>query len=149
MATHFRGTREEEEVLSSYIVLMRAADSLTSRLGPTMESGGLTWSQFGVLEALHHLGSMAQCDIARKLLRSGGNITMVVDNLEKRGLVTRERNEKDRRSVTVNITEEGTKVIRAAFKKHLEAVKQEFSILSSEEQGQLRKICKVLGLQKR
>ena len=149
MATHFAGTKQEEEILSCYIVLMRAADSLTSRLGPAMEAGGLTWSQFGALEALQHLGPLAQCELARKLLRSGGNITMVVDNLEKRGLVRRKRNEADRRSVTVSITEEGSTVIRAAFRKHLEAVKREFSILNSDELGELRRICKIVGLQKR
>ena len=42
----------------------------------------MTVSQFGVLEALHHLGPLRQGEISAKLLRSGGNITLVVDNLE-------------------------------------------------------------------
>ena len=149
MATHYQGTEKEAAALNAYIALMRASESLASRLTPSIDAAKLTWSQFGVLEMLHHLGPLAQCDIAKRLLRSGGNVTMVVDNLEKRGLVSRERNAEDRRSVTVTISPEGTKIIKAAFKSHLEALANEFSILSSEELGTLRKICKVLGLQKR
>ncbi len=47
---------------------------------------GLTESQFGVLDSLFHLGPMKQKEIGKKILKSGGNITMVINNLEKRGI---------------------------------------------------------------
>ena len=56
-----------------------------------MAAFDLTISQFGVLEALYHKGPLCQRDIAAKILKSTGNITMVIDNLEKRELVRRER----------------------------------------------------------
>ena len=82
--------------LNTYTKLMRAAESVTNRVSSSMSAADLTVSQFGVLEALHHKGPLCQRDIAAKILKSSGNITMVIDNLEKRGLVRRERDNQDR-----------------------------------------------------
>ena len=59
--------------------------SLTADLTRQIGSADLTMGQFGVLEALLHLGPMCQQELGAKLLRSGSNITIVIDNLEKRG----------------------------------------------------------------
>lgn len=69
--------------LSTYTKLVRAAESVTSRTSRLMTEAGLTLSQFGVLEALYHKGPLCQRDIAAKILKSTGNITLVIDNLEK------------------------------------------------------------------
>ena len=60
-----------------------------ARLDPLMRDADLTVGQFGTLEALLHLGPLCRRDLGRKLLRSGGNITVVVGNLARRGLVRR------------------------------------------------------------
>src|SRR5690242_21642582 len=91
MSTHYRGSAQERAALDTYIKLMRAADSMTGRLDPLMRAADLTVGQFGTLEALLHLGPLCQRDLGRKLLRSGGNITVVVGNLARRGLVRRAR----------------------------------------------------------
>ena len=92
MPTHYRGTAQERAALDAYIKLMRAADSVTARLDPLMRAAGLTVGQFGALEALLHRGPLCQRDLGRKLLRSGGNITVVVGNLARRP--QRDRKEK-------------------------------------------------------
>ena len=66
-------------------------DSLASHLTRNLAEHDITMSQFGVLEALLHLGPLSQGDICHKLLLSGSNITTVIDNLEKRALVRRDR----------------------------------------------------------
>lgn len=144
MGTRYRGTREEVNALNTFIKLMRAADSLTSRLSPVLSSTRLTMSQFGALEVLFHLGPVCQGELGRKLLRSGGNITMVVDNLERRGLVRRERGE-DRRFITVQLTREGRELIQKIFPKHLAALIGEMRILTESEQKTLGRLCKKLG----
>jgi MarR family 2-MHQ and catechol resistance regulon transcriptional repressor len=90
MPTHYRGADQEVAALNAYIKLMRASDSITARLDPAMAKAHLTISQLGVLEALLHLGPLCQRDLGRKLLRSNGNITVVVSNLARRGLITRQ-----------------------------------------------------------
>jgi len=149
MGTHYEGTKEEVRALDAYIKLMRAAESVTTRLGESMARVGLTVSQFGAMEALHHLGPMVQCELARKLLKSGGNITTVVDNLEKRRLVRRERAGGDRRFVTVHLTKEGRRLIAGFFPRHVRAIVQEMSTLPHAEMETLGRLCKNLGLKQK
>ena len=132
--------------LNTYTKLMRAAESVTSRVGRKMSDAGLTISQFGVLEALLHKGDMCLRDVAAKILKSTGNITMVIDNLEKQGLVRRERSLEDRRYCTVLLTEKGRTVIEAAFAEVEAAIVKEMGALTDEEQELLGKLCKKLGL---
>ena len=132
--------------LNTYTKLMRATESVTSRVGRKMSDAGLTISQFGVLEALLHKGDMCQRDVAAKILKSTGNITMVIDNLEKQGLVRRERSLEDRRYCTVLLTEKGRTVIEAAFAEVEAAIVKEMGALTDEEQELLGKLCKKLGL---
>lgn len=132
--------------LNSYTKLMRAAESVTSRTSRPMAAAGLTISQFGVLEALLHKGPLCQRDIAAKILKSTGNITMVIDNLEKQGLVRRERDMEDRRYLTVHLTEKGTTLINKVFADVEASIVAEMSALSAEEQEQLGSLCKKLGV---
>ena len=116
MPTHYQGTPEEILALDTWIKLTRAADSFGPRLADHGTCSDVTVSQFGVLEALHHLGPLRQGEISAKLLRSGGNITLVVDNLEARGLVQRTREANDRRVVSVSLTEAGEALIAELFR---------------------------------
>lgn len=145
MPSHYKGSPETERALSAFINFVRATDSVVARLDNQIEMSGLTHGQFAVLEALFHLGSLNQSDLARKLLRSGGNVTVVIDNLEKRGLVHRERQKQDRRMVAVSLTGSGRRLIARIFPQHAEAITAEMSRLSREEQELLRALCRKLG----
>ncbi|GAB7024832.1 MarR family winged helix-turn-helix transcriptional regulator [Geotalea toluenoxydans] len=134
--------------LNTYTKLMRAAESVTVRVNRHMSAADLTISQFGVLEALYHKGPLCQRDLAAKILKSTGNITMVIDNLEKRHLVRRERDSEDRRYLTVYLTDEGETLIAEVFTAVEAAIVKEMSELSEKEQEQLGTLCKKLGLKK-
>ncbi|MDZ7659421.1 MarR family transcriptional regulator [Fodinibius sp.] len=148
MGTHFDGDEKEKQVLNTFIKLMRATESLTNRLNKHHADANLTVSQFGVMEALHHLGPLNQKALGEKLLKSGGNITLVIDNLEKSGWVKRQQDPEDRRSMLIHLTPEGKNFIANYFPKHLQRIKEEFEVLSETELNQLASICKKLGLQK-
>jgi MarR family 2-MHQ and catechol resistance regulon transcriptional repressor len=92
---------------------------------------------------------MRQGEISAKLLKSGGNITLVVDNLEKSGLVRRRRDSDDRRVVVVSLTEQGRQWISSIFPQHAADVVEEMSILTAEEQETLSRLCRILGKQER
>jgi MarR family 2-MHQ and catechol resistance regulon transcriptional repressor len=132
--------------LNTYTKLMRAAESVTSRTSRVMVEAKLTLSQFGVLEALYHKGPLCQRDIAAKILKSTGNITMVIDNLEKSGLVQRVRDNEDRRFLTVHLTEQGRALIARVFADVEAAILNDMSVLSETEQEALGALCKKLGL---
>lgn len=145
MPTHFDGPPEQQLALDTMIKLTRAANSLLMRLARRNTHGDLTESQFGTLEALHHLGPMSQTEICGKLLKSSGNTTLVVDNLEKQGLVRRQRDENDRRVVMVELTPRGEELIACIFPHHAVAVTEEMAVLTPEEQRQLGALCRKLG----
>ncbi len=147
MPTHYRGETREVDALNAFIKLKRAANSLDARLTPELTASGLTTSQFGVLEALLHLGPMCQKELGEKLLQSGGNITMVINNLEKRELVKRTRDRSDRRYVQVVLTDEGRSLIAELFPRHLATIVSMMSVLSAGELEQLGKLCRRLGKQ--
>jgi len=149
MPTHYRGSAQERAALDAYIKLMRAADSVTARLDPPMRAAELTFGQFGALEALLHRGPLCQRDLGRKLLRSGGNITVVVGNLARRGLVRRHRGPQDRRFVTVTLTDKGRRLIGGIFPRHVRHVVRELGVLSPPEQAELGRLCRQLGLARR
>lgn len=145
MPTHYRGREKTVRALNAYINLARATDSIFGRMAAQLESQGLTPGQFGVLEALLHLGPMCQHTLAEKLLRSGGNITLVVDNLEKHGWVRRERQKADRRKILIHLTAGGRQLISWVFPLHAKAIEKEMSCLDAREQEALRRICRKLG----
>ena len=146
MTTHYDGTEEERLALDAYIKLLRAHNSVVARLKRQLGQNNLTFSQLGVLESLLHLGQMCQSDISEKLLLSSGNITTVVDNLEKRGLVRRTRNAGDRRFVDVSLTREGQALIADYFPEHVANIVAAFEVLTPEEERILATLCKKLGL---
>ena len=73
---------------------------------------------------------------------------MVVDNLEKEGLVRRERSEQDRRMIMVHLTRKGRKLIGDYFPRHAKAIEHEMSVLSAAEMEALGALARKLGLQK-
>jgi MarR family 2-MHQ and catechol resistance regulon transcriptional repressor len=145
MGTHYRGPKAEVDALNAYIKLMRAAESVTVRAHSVLPKD-VTLAQFGALETLLHCGPLNQSDLASKLLKSGGNITLIVDNLEKSGYVVRQRDQDDRRFVTVSLTESGRAFISELFPKVAASITREMSALSSAEQFTLGWLCKKAGL---
>jgi MarR family 2-MHQ and catechol resistance regulon transcriptional repressor len=145
MPSHYNGTSQELQALDTFIKLTRAVDSLYSRLARRGTLGDLTLSQFGVLEALYHLGSMSQSEICSKLLKSGGNMTLVIDNLEKHGLVQRNQDIEDRRITTVSLTPAGRDLIGEVLPVHVAAIVEEMNTITTEEQKTLGQLCKKLG----
>ena len=145
MPTHFTGSRAEVRTLDTFIKLTRCTNSLFMRLAERNTIGDLTYSQFAVLEALYHLGPMTQGEVSQKVLKSGSNMTTVIDNLERDGFVRRERDTNDRRVIHVHLTEAGSSKIEAVLPDHVAALVEEFSILSASEQEMLGALCKKLG----
>src|SRR5437660_8043242 len=115
---HYKGTPKTAQALDVFVKLMRAANSASKAANSELPSAGLTVSQFAVLELLYHAGPLCLTEIARKILTTGGNLTLVVKNLEKRGLVQRTQSADDRRYFSLHLTGKGKQVIANIFPKH-------------------------------
>jgi MarR family transcriptional regulator, 2-MHQ and catechol-resistance regulon repressor len=146
MPTHYQGTPEEELALDTMIKFTRANSSFETRMLSHGSLGELTLSQFGVLEILYHLGPVCQGTLSQKLLKSSGNITLVLDNLEKHGLVRRIRSLEDRRMVMLELTAAGSELIARIFPQHVAIIVEEMSVLTPAEQRLLGELSKKLGI---
>ena len=145
MPTHYPGKPTETRTLDTFIKLTRCNNSVLTYLSERNTLDDLTPSQFAVLEALYHLGAMNLGEISAKVLKSGSNLTTVVDNLERDGLVRRERSTADRRVIHIHITDPGRRKIETVLPVHVAALVEAFSVLNPEEQETLGRLCKKLG----
>lgn len=146
MPTKYEGTNSEQLALNTFIKLQRAATTFQSILSRKETITPLTLSQFAVLEALYYNGPMCVGEIGNKVLKSDGNMTLVVDNLEKQGYVERHRDVNDRRLVRVHITESGKSLIQDIMPGHVATIEQMLSVLLPEEQKMLGDLCRKLGI---
>lgn len=145
---HLPSPRSQQRLaLLTYVKLMRAANAARNFASRSLTGSRLTLTQFAVLEALYHLGPMSLTDIAQKVLTTGGNLTMVVGNLEKHGLAKRQRSPEDRRVLIVVLTGKGKTLMRELFPRHAAAITQFLGVLGPEEQLQLGELCRKLGKQ--
>jgi MarR family 2-MHQ and catechol resistance regulon transcriptional repressor len=131
-----------------YVKLFRASESITARLSSFVASSAeLTMTQFNVLETLYNLGPMRQRDLSGKVMRSAGNITMVLRNLEKARLVKRNKKKiGPKREYTVSLTNRGQALIAEFFPLFAKAVAEEMSVLNDHELETLGKLCRQVGL---
>ncbi len=145
MGTKYNGSDEEKVALDLFIKLNRAGDSVNRRMLSRLHSSNLTIAQFGVLDALYHLGALTHGELAKKHLRSPNNMTSVIDTMERSGLVTRHRSIEDRRVILVELTEKGRSLFEEVWPGHLSAILDSMNTLEPQEQCQLARLLKKLG----
>jgi MarR family 2-MHQ and catechol resistance regulon transcriptional repressor len=145
MGTRYKGSKEEITALDIAIKLVRAAESLISKASLNLSRYNITLSQFGILDAIYHLGPLTQKSLGEKILKSGGNITHVVDNLERRALVKRHRGKNDRRNFEIHLTKKGEKLITKVLPEQVKMIKNELGVLSQEESETFQRLCKKIG----
>ena len=134
-------TRKDSLAVATFSRLTKTANVISSEVHKHLAKHKLTTSQFGVLEALYKLGPMYQRDLAREIVKTTGNITTVIDNLEKNDLVRREREAKDRRYFMVVLTAKGQRLIKKIYPTHAKQIDQAMKRLTKAEQERLQIIC--------
>ena len=128
-----------------WLVMMKAMRALTRYAAAGIEETGLGLSDFGVLEVLLHKGPLPVNTIGPIVDLTPGSISIAIDRLFAKGLVSRVESEEDRRVRIVALTPRGKDLIVAAFRKHSGQMKRVFSELSAEELHGLEVALKRLG----
>ena len=146
MSTTRHYGRKADAALRMWVKLARAFATLSRLSAADIRSYGVTQAQFGVLEALGHLGPMSLGDVARKTLVSCGTTTVIVDNLAKEGLLERTPHRDDRRIKVVQLTPKGRKLFLEIFPKHAAVMAEFVAVLAEPEQERLGALLKKLGL---
>jgi MarR family transcriptional regulator, 2-MHQ and catechol-resistance regulon repressor len=132
--------------LRAYVKLLRASKAVLARLERRLGAERLTTTQLGVLEAILHKGPLTQRELGRKVLTSAGNMTDVLDKLERRGLVRRTRMPADRRNMCVELAPAGRTLIERVFPAHARDIAEAMAGLSCDELDQLGSLLRKLGL---
>jgi MarR family transcriptional regulator, 2-MHQ and catechol-resistance regulon repressor len=139
MARKFQGTDY------TWLLMMKAMRALTRYASAGIEETGLGLSDFGVLETLLHAGPLPVNTIGPLVNLTPGSISIAIDRLVAKGLVTRVESAEDRRVRVVSLTLSGKELIATAFRKHSAQMKKVFSELSDEELRGLEVAVKKVG----
>ncbi|WP_159240481.1 MarR family winged helix-turn-helix transcriptional regulator [Zhongshania aliphaticivorans] len=123
-----------DEVLISLRRVTRAIDLHSKHL---MKTAGLTAPQMLILQTLRDQGDAIISDVAHQISLSQATVTSILDRLEKRGLVMRERSQQDKRKVYACLTDAGNELIRNAPMPLQDYFIRQFSDLQDWEQTQI------------
>jgi len=118
-------------------VISKSSTYLQRRSCNVFRKYGLTQNQYSVLNSLYNKDSLTINELLIRSLSTGGNMTIVINNLEAAGLVTRRTNPSDSRSTLISITPAGRDIIAQVIPKQYDNVTDAFSMYSDEEKLQL------------
>jgi MarR family transcriptional regulator, 2-MHQ and catechol-resistance regulon repressor len=128
-----------------WLVMIKAMRALTRYGVAAIENTGLGESDFRVLEALLHKGPLPVNTIGPIVDLTPGSISVAVDRLVEKGLVSRVESTEDRRVRIVALTPRGKELIVPAFRNHSAQIRRVFSELSAEELRGLEAALKKIG----
>lgn len=131
--------------VDAYVHLVRTADRVFADVSRGLNEHNLTASQFSALKALCIKGPMPQKDVATSILKSTGNVTLVIDNLERRGLVLRTRGVSDRRVFDIAVTDAGRELFESIYAAHLDRIRSEMGALDSADCEHLISLLERIG----
>ena len=127
------------------IGIMRASNLLVDDLKKTLKNYPINVTEFSVMEFLYSKGEKSIQEIRDRILLASGSATYVVDNLEKKGYITRNVSEKDKRVTYIRLTEEGMNLIDDIFPIHKKNTKRIFEKINDKELVILKEILKKIN----
>jgi len=124
----------------------KSSEVIGNNILKEIKSHKLSLDSFRILELLYSKGPHPVQKISEKFSIPSGSITYVINKLEKQQLVVRRQNPEDGRESKVELTEEGKARFDEIFPKHVEAISDQFSVLTEQEKKQLVELLKKVGL---
>ena len=128
------------EAIHTWLIMMKASQAVHHFAFPPILNEGLGDSDFRVLDVLLHKGPMSVNALGPKVDLNPGSVSVAVDRLYKKGLVSRVESESDRRIRTVSLTEKGRRVFVPIFRQHAALMKRVFQVVSPEEQHRMEEV---------
>ncbi|HZF69481.1 MarR family winged helix-turn-helix transcriptional regulator [Sulfuricurvum sp.] len=128
--------KHEDIVLRAHIELSRSLIKIRAKEIVWLSERDLTLPQFGILESLYHLGKLSVGQITKLTLSTPGNMTVIVKNLQSKGLIRILTSEEDRRIKMLEITDEGSEIIKSIFPTHVENLTGWYDKALNEEEVQ-------------
>jgi MarR family 2-MHQ and catechol resistance regulon transcriptional repressor len=137
--------RQDSAGVHVWLVFLKAFQALLPHAAGSIKRTGLGDSDFRVLEVLLHKGPLPVNTIGPKVWLTPGSISVAVDRLVRKGLVTRKGHPDDRRVRRVELTPKGRALITRVFGEHAAAMEDVTGVLSQNERLTLLRLLKKLG----
>lgn len=131
--------------LNSLIVLFKAHHSLAKNVKSSLIETELTVNEFTVMEALYTKKELSTQELIDKILIPNSSMTYVLDILEKRELINRLKDPKDKRRQLISLTDEGESLFKEVYEQHYQHMQSIFSVLSDQENQELQRLLKIVG----
>ncbi|HTF72310.1 MAG TPA: MarR family transcriptional regulator [Edaphobacter sp.] len=128
------------EAIHTWSTMLKALRAIRHLALPPILKEGLAESDFGVLDVLLEKGPMPVNALGPKVDLNPGSVSVAVDRLYKKALVSRVESESDRRVRTVSLTEKGRRLFVPIFRQHTALIKRAFQDVSPEEQRQMEEV---------
>ena len=138
-------SRKDSTGVHVWLVFLKAFQALFSHAAQSIERTELGDSEFRILEVLLHKGPLPVNTIGPKVWLTPGSISVAVDRLVKKGLVSRKDHPGDRRVRRVELTPKGRALITRGFGEHAAAMEDVAGVLSKNERLKLLRLLKKLG----
>lgn len=139
-----QSSKKQNMAQDTFSKLLRCMNSVSGDVHRHIQDQ-LTVSQFGILESLALLGPISQKELAARILKSPGNITTIINNLEKAGLVLRVLSTQDKRYYAIHLTDKGRRLIDRLLPIHTEILRNRMAVLTEEEQQTLGRLLEKLS----
>ena len=131
--------------LKSLVIIFKVHANLDRHVKLSLAETELGVNEFTALEALYNKGSLSAQELIDKVLIPNSSMTYVLDNLERKGFITRERDPGDRRVRLSTLTDAGRKLFVSIYQIHCRHMREVFNVLSEQEEAQLQQLLKKLG----
>jgi DNA-binding MarR family transcriptional regulator len=135
-------TSDQHLAVSVWLRLMKCHNLIFRELRKSVEKHDqITLPQFDVLVQLsRQKEGLSFIDLSRRLLVTSGNLTGIVDRLEREGLVQREPDAVDRRIVRIHLTPKGRGMIKHVIPEHVKMIESLFAGISAEDLLRMREV---------
>ncbi len=124
----------------NWVAVVRAEKAVVRELSRALQPHGLKIAQLDLLMNLYRRPGLSQHELARRLLVGRSNITMLLPQLEKQGVLTREGDAKDKRVMRLALTPSGEALLMAALKTYSALIDKVMSQSTPEECDQVGRV---------
>jgi MarR family 2-MHQ and catechol resistance regulon transcriptional repressor len=134
-----------ERDLKTLTILYRSVNAITNVIKTDVGQYGLNVTEFGVLEALYHKGTLSVQAIVDKVLIANSSMSYVLSKLEDKALIKKEKSSQDKRQFNISITPKGQSILDEMYPKHVQSLRQKLDVLTTEEEKELQRLLKKVG----
>lgn len=137
---------EDKNSLKPMIALFKAHKAIIEFVKNDIKDTGFDLNEFAVLEVIYHKKKIDVSSIKEKVLVANSSLSYILDKLEKKDLISRNKCQEDKRITYIELSLNGSKICEDIFPKHYKNLKEKFNILTKKDKDNLVMLLKKIGM---